>query len=414
MSYRSLEIIMQKLDRLFKCVWLLTASFLLAACGSSEDDSAPIPGDADTYQHEVVLDGLTHPWAMAFLPMTDPDLMLLTERVGRLRLLDLDKGEVQDIEGLPEIASIGQGGLLDVALYPDFGPGNEWVYLSYSAMGEAEDQYALHVGRGRLNLVTLRLDDFERLFVATPFTSGGQHFGSRLAFDDQWRLYVTSGDRGDRNSAQDLNSTWGKVIRLERDGRTPADNPFVGRLDADDRIFTYGHRNPQGLALNPATGQLWENEHGEQQGDEINILDVAGGNYGWPVATYSAEYGSGQPIGDAPSDRPDTVDPVFYWDGRGLGEKPQGFPPSGMAFYYGDAFPAWEGQLLMGNLAHRYLGRFEIQGRSVGKKHRMLAGLNLRIRDMAVHPSSGEIFVLADEDPAPLLRIFPAPSMTVP
>ena len=384
----------------------LISSALIVACGgSNEEPGAPEPGSG--YQIDTIVSEFQHPWGMAFLPFSDRDWLLVTERVGRVSLVDLDSGTVTPLAGVPEVVAQGQGGMLDVALYPDFGSQQEWVYLSYAARGEEPNTSALHVGRGRLDLDRMSLLDFEVLFVATPFSSSTVHFGSRLAFASDWRLYITSGDRGVRDSAQDLGSYWGKVIRLERDGSIPADNPFVEQADALDGIFSYGHRNPQGLAVQPETGLLWQHEHGERNGDEINIIDVPGGNYGWPIATHAAEYGTGIPVGVLPEQRPDTVPPVYFWDDTPYSDGQQGFPPSGMAFYFGDAFPAWRGQLLMGNLAYRYLGRFEIQGRTVSAETRMLQGKGGRVRDVAVHPRTGEIYVLVDAAPGPLLRLSP-------
>lgn len=387
-------------------------AFLLTGClGSSGSTNAPLPNDpvvGPDYTVEVVVSDLQRPWAMAFLP-GGGDRALVTERPGRLRMVDLETGSVSEVTGLPVIAAVGQGGLLDVALYPDYGPGQEWVYLTYAAANpDNAGQYATQVGRGRLNEQTLTLSDFQVLNIGTPYSSGTGHFGSRLAFDEQWRLYVTMGDRQNRNSAQDLGSHWGKVLRLERDGSIPADNPFVGVPGALDAIYSYGHRNPQGLVVEPATGRVWENEHGEQNGDEINIIDQPGGNYGWPLVTYATEYSNGAPIGVTPSAGDGTVHPVHYWDGTEYDDGQQGFPPSGMAFYTGNAFPLWRGNLFMGNLAHQYLGRFTIQGREVIQEERMLRGRNWRVRDVRVHPGNGYIYLLVDASPAPLVRIRPA------
>ena len=393
-------------------VLVLAATGLLAGClGSSGSTDSPLPSDpivGPDYTVEEVIAELENPWSMAFLP-GDGDRALVTERPGRLNVVDLGTGSVTEVAGLPAIAAVGQGGLLDVILYPDYGPGQEWVYLTYAAANpDNPGQYATHVGRGRFNEQTLALDDFEVLHVGTPYAGGGAHFGSRMVFDDQWRLYVTMGDRGNRNSAQDLNSHWGKILRLERDGTMPADNPFVLNPDALNAIYSYGHRNPQGLTVEQATGRIWENEHGQQNGDEINIIDQPGGNYGWPIATCATEYGTGEPIGVPPSEREDTVPPVYCWDGSEYDDGQEGFPPSGMAFYESDAFPQWRGNLFMGNLAHRYLGRFIIQGREVLQEERMLRDRNWRVRDVRVHPENGYIYLLVDAPSAPLVRIRPA------
>ncbi len=375
--------------------------------GGSSSDSSDAADDSESYQTEVVINGLQHAWGMAFLPAPDEHLALVTERAGDLYLIDLDNGSITPITGVPEVAAVGQGGLLDVALYPDFGPGQTWVYLSYSAAHPDDDQqWATHVARARLNSEQHRLEDQQLLLVATPFSSSARHFGSRLTFDDQWRLYISSGDRGARDAAQDLESGWGKTLRIERDGRIPSDNPFATQAGITAAIYTYGHRNAQGMAREPSTGLIWQNEHGEYNGDEINILDHPSGNYGWPIATWSREYGSQAPIGVQPPQDPNTVDPIYYWIDGHYPDGQQGFPPSGLAFYQGDAFPDWQGQVLMGNLAHRYLGRFERQGRVITTEHRMLTDLGYRIRDVAVH--QGLIYVLVDEPNGPLLRLVPS------
>ncbi|WP_200191428.1 PQQ-dependent sugar dehydrogenase [Halorhodospira abdelmalekii] len=304
---------------------------------------------------------------------------------------------VEPIAGTPEVALIGQGGLLDVALHPDY-PEQPWVYLSYSAAGEGG--YATHVGRGELDLPNRELRNFEVLHVATPFVSGGGHFGSRLLFDAEQHLYVTVGDRRNRYAAQDLQSHHGKVLRLHADGRIPADNPFVEDDEALDAIFSYGHRNAQGMALHPESGAIWINEHGQRAGDEINIL-VAGGNFGWPIATYSREYSTGGSIGRLPPELPETIDPVHYWED-------QAFPPSGMAFYEGEAFPEWQGDLFVGGLGRQYLARFALDGEQLLDEERLLEGHGWRIRDVRVGPHDGYVYVLVDAGSAPLLRLVPA------
>ncbi|AHE97266.1 PQQ-dependent sugar dehydrogenase [Thioalkalivibrio paradoxus] len=386
---------------------LVLVSLSLAGCQGGNDASDTPDPEPVGYQTEVVIDGFQHAWGIAFLPSPNDDLALVTERPGQLHLVNLETESATAIAGGPEVAAVGQGGLLDVAVYPDFGPGQKWVYLSYSAAHpENHQQYATHVARARLNLAEGRLEEKEVLLVATPFSPSIAHFGSRLAFDDQWRLYITSGDRGERDAAQALDSGWGKTLRIERDGRIPADNPFADEPGITAAVFTYGHRNAQGMALEPSTGLMWQNEHGERNGDEINILDQPGGNHGWPIATWSREYHNDEPIGVEPPAHPDTVDPIHYWVDGHYPDGQQGFPPSGLAFYQGEAFADWQGQLLMGNLAHRYLGRFERHGREITAEHRMLTELGYRIRDVAVH--QGAIYVLVDEASGPLLRVTPA------
>ncbi len=379
--------------------WLVPASvlFALAACfAESTDDGDELPEHG--YEVETVSDGLYHPWSLAFLP--DGETALVTERSGELSRVDLDSGERTEIDGVPEVAAVGQGGLLDVALHPDFDDGERWVYLTWAGIDDASGHYATHLGRGIFDEAAEALEDLETLHVATPFVSNTGHFGSRIAFDESGYVYYTSGDRRNRDAAQDLESHHGKVMRLQADGGIPEDNPFVDDDDALDALYTYGHRNPQGLARHPESGRLWSHEHGERAGDEINILE-SGGNFGWPIATHSREYSDGSPIGELPEDNPDTVNPIHYWDD-------QAFPPSGLAIYTGEAFPGWEGDLLMGGLATRlYLARFELDGESVGTEHRLLEDRSWRIRDVRVHPDSGHIYVLVDQSSAPLVRLVP-------
>lgn len=362
--------------------------------------------DPSDYRVETLIEGLNHPWGMAFVPRAEDVAILITQRSGELLFWDPEEAKVQHLEGLPAIAVVGQGGLLDIALHPDFAAGENWVYLTYAAANPQGHGYATHLGRGRLNLDAGALEDWELLYEATPYSSSQGHFGSRLAFDDQGYLYMTSGDRRDRDAAQDLTSNWGKTLRFQADGQLPDDNPFVGVESALDAIFTYGHRNAQGMAWDRVRGLLWQNEHGQQNGDEINIIDQAGGNYGWPRATYGTEYGSGQPIGVLPEEDPETVNPVYFWRKGHYGDSGrEGFPPSGLAIYSGDEFPDWQGQLLMGNLAHRYLARFEVEAGRPSAEQAMLTSLNQRIRDVRVHPVSGQVYVLVDSSQAPLLRL---------
>lgn len=384
---------------------------LVASCVWDAGPTAEAGDDAHEpvdHEVEIVTEGLDTPWGLAFLPDRDADLALVTERSGRLLLVDLTSGGTQSVSGVPEVAAVGQGGLLDVALHPQFEEGEPWIYLTYSAANDDGSAYATHLGRGRLDDSGDALRDFEVLHVAEPYGGNTGHFGSRLVFDTEGRLYMTTGDRRDADSAQDLQSHWGKTLRFEADGSIPDDNPFVDDDDALDALYTYGHRNSQGMALHPDTGAIWQNEHGQQDGDEINVIDQPGGNYGWPIATYGVQYGVGTRIGDLPHERSDTVDPVYYWDGTRYDHGQSGFPPSGMAIYAGDAFPEWQGDLLMGTLRHRYLARFEMDGREVVNEYRLLADRGWRIRDVREHPGTGEVYVLVDQSDAPLVRLRPA------
>lgn len=374
--------------------------FALAACAGSggtaaeELDGQRFTSDAHGFRVEVVAADLEHPWGLAFLP---DGRALVTERPGRLQLIDPATGERTEVAGAPEVSAVGQGGLLDVALHPDY-PQTAWIYLTWAATHGGGNQYATHVGRARLDADTPRLHELETLHVATPASTTTAHFGSRIVFDGDGYLFVTSGDRRDRDSAQDLQSLRGKTLRLTADGDIPADNPFVDD-EADAAIYSYGHRNAQGMALHPETGEVWQSEHGPRAGDEINRL-VAGGNFGWPIASYGREYSTGADIGDLPSDRPDTEQPVYYWSERS-------FSPSGLAVYGGGAFPGWAGDVFVGSLARTNLTRLAMGDGAVIAEEALLADEGLRIRDVRVGPD-GHLHLLVDAASAPWLRLVPA------
>ncbi|WP_245998526.1 PQQ-dependent sugar dehydrogenase [Halalkalicoccus subterraneus] len=362
----------------------------------NESDGAPAG-----YEVETVAEGFANPWAIAFLPDGG---MLVTEREGRLSIVDREDGTTETVGGVPDVYAVGQGGLLDVVLHPDY-PDEPWVYLTYSAVNDAGES-ATHLGRGRLDRDGGRLEGFEVLHVAEPFVDSDGHFGSRLLVESD-ALYMTVGDRqskefGPDHVAQDTTNELGSTLRLGLDGSVPGDNPFVNDPDALGTIYSYGHRNPQAMATHPVTGAIWQAEHGEEDGDEINVIE-AGGNYGWPVASYACEYGTDDPVGDDPDEREDTVAPVYYWEcGSG------GFPPSGMTFYDGEAFPDWRGDLFVGTLAGEYLGRFAVDGRTVEERESLLEGEGWRVRDVAVAPDTGHLYVAVDAEDAPVVRLRPA------
>lgn len=379
----------------FVFLWIMI--FMPAGCtGNGHENVESI----EHYHVDEILTGLEHPWGIVFLP-GDDNLALLTERPGRLSFVDIDQRTRTGISGIPEVAATGQGGLLDVAVHPEFEE-NRLVYLSYAAEGDESGRYATHVARGRIDIENNRLSDVEVLLVAEPFSPSNAHFGSRLVFDAENRLYVTSGDRRDRYSAQDLEKLHGKTLRINDDGSIPPDNPFADSEDAHPAIFSYGHRNAQGMARHPETGEIWQNEHGEYGGDEINILE-SGANFGWPVATYGREYTDQSDIGVLPPDDAETVNPVYYW------AESDGCPPSGMAFYQGEAFEGREGDLFVGALRDRYLARFEVSGRELFKAEHLLENRGWRIRDVRVNPADGLIYILVDSPDAPLVRISPYP-----
>lgn len=338
----------------------------------------------------TVTEGLEYPWGLAFLP---DGRMLVTERPGRLRLVDADgRLHPQPVSGVPAVAAVGQGGLLDVALHPDFAR-NRWIYLSYAAQGEGG--YGTEVVRARLEGQSLR--DLKVVFSMRPKTTAGHHFGSRLVFDRQGYLYITLGDRGEMARAQRLDDHAGSVIRLHDDGRVPADNPFVALPNALPEKFTLGNRNIQGAALHPATGALWAHEHGPQGGDEINVIR-AGVNYGWPVATYGRNYGSGTPIGEG-THMAGTVQPLLQWT--------PSIAPSGMAFYRGDKFPAWRGNLFVGALRGQMLVRLELDGERIVREERLLENKVGRIRDVRNGPD-GYLYLLIDDARGRIVRLEPA------
>jgi glucose/arabinose dehydrogenase len=328
---------------------------------------------------------------VAFLP---DGRFLVTEREGRLRLIEAD-GRLRSapVAGLPaEVHQHGQGGLLDVALHPDFAR-NHLVYFSYAERGRGG--YGTTVARARFEDDALH--DTEVLFRMALKSRQGRHFGSRLVFDREGHLFITLGDRGDRPRAQDLNDHAGSLIRLSADGSVPDDNPFIDTPGALPEIFSYGHRNMQGATLNPFTGRLWTHEHGPQGGDEINVPE-AGVNHGWPVITYGVNYGIGTQIGEGTA-KPGMAQPLYYWV--------PSIAPSGMTFYDGPHFPGWQGDLFVGSLKFRLLVRLEIEDDRVVHEERMLAGEFGRIRDVRQGPD-GLIYLLTDESNGQLLRLVPA------
>ncbi len=366
-------------------------------------DSLETGGSSDRFETDQLATGFNHPWGLTVVP--DDGRLLVTEREGGLSVLDPEDGTVVELDGAPEADTANQGGLLDAAFHPDF-PTAPWLYLTYSTANADGSTTAL--ARGRLDTEAAELTALEEVFVAEPFVDSDAHYGSRVVFGADELVYVTVGDRqfkdfGPDHVSQDTSTPIGSTVRLEPDGSIPEDNPFVDDDDdAADAIFSYGHRNAQGMTVHPDTGDLWQSEHGEEDGDELNIIE-GGGNYGWPIAAYGCEYGTDEPIGDEPDDRDDVVDPVYYWEcGSG------GFPPAGMTFYDGEAFPDWEGDLFVGNLAGAYLGRFTVDGTDVEEADPLLADRGWRIRDVEVDPASGDLFVAVDDADAPIVRLSPS------
>lgn len=351
-----------------------------------------LKSEQGTLEVTPITSGLEHPWALAFLP--DRQGMLVTERPGNLRVISADGKLSAPLSGVPKVWAKGQGGLLDVVLSPDFKQ-DRTVYLSYAEGGGEGGKAGTAVGRGRLSDDLTAIKDFKVIFRQEPKLSLGNHFGSRLVFDRDGYLFITLGENNDRPTAQDLDKLQGKVVRIYPDGKVPDDNPFVGQAGVRPEIWSYGQRNPQGAALNPWTGTLWENEHGPQGGDEINIIE-RGKNYGWPMATHGINY-SGQPIPEATGKTAEgTVAPRHVW------EQSPGL--SGMAFYDADRFKAWQHNVFIGALVSQELIRLQFDGDKVVHEERLLGELNKRIRDVRQGPD-GYLYVLTDEDDGALYKI---------
>ena len=345
-----------------------------------------VESEEATFRVVRVVDGLAHPWGVAWLP---DGRMLITERPGRLVLVDGDS--LTPVEGLPPIAARGQGGLMDVALAPNYADSG-WIYFTYSAGDDAGDM-GTTLARARLSDGSLA--DLETLYQQTPFVEGGRHSGSRIVFPGDGTVLFGIGDRGQRDPAQDTTNSIGSILRLNLDGSVPDDNPFVGRDDVRPEIYSYGHRNPQGMALHPETGVLWEHEHGPRGGDELNKIE-AGANYGWPDITYGREYRDNSPIGG--TEAPGMKQPVTYWI--------PSIAPSGMAFYTGDRFPEWQNDIFIGALAQQHVRRVVLDGDEVTHQEELLRNELGRIRDVRTGPD-GFLYVLTDAEEGALYRLEP-------
>lgn len=371
----------------------LTAAALLAPVPEAGAVDAAYDTEKGRIRVQTIVEGLRHPWGLAFLP---DGRMLVTERDGHLRLIG--GGKVSEpLAGVPEVDTGGQGGLLDVAVDPSFIQ-SRMVYLSYSEAGDGGNSTA--VARGRLSEDGTRLTGVVVIFSQRPKLDSAQHFGSRLVFDRQGHLFITLGERSKaqfRDQAQQLNSHLGKVIRIWPDGSAPGDNPFAGRRDALPEIWSYGHRNAQGAALNPDTGVLWINEHGPRGGDEINIPE-AGRNYGWPVVSHGVNY-NGSPVGTGRREAPGMTGPIYHWT--------PSIGVSGMAFYTADAMPGWRGNVFVGGLAIPKLVRLERDGDRITGSEDLLEDLGLRIRQVVQGPD-GALYLLTDESNGEILRVGPA------
>jgi len=386
-----------------RCAQLVLSVLLgVSSISSSTAQTGPAPisrdvPEAQGWRIEVVVDGLSHPWAIAWLPDSSA---LVTERAGRLRLIRDGKLDPQPLTGLPPVLTFGQGGLLDIALHPNFAD-NRWVYLTFATGSPDANRTAL--ARGRLESHALR--DTQVIFQNADPKSGGQHFGSRLVWLPDQSLLMSIGDGGNpptrfgdgniRNQAQNPGTHFGKVLRLKDDGAPHPDNPFVNRPGAKPEIWTLGHRNIQGLTRDPLSGRIWANEHGSRGGDELNVI-VGGHNYGWPEVTYSVEYW-GSKISDE-TRRPGITDPQLVWTPSKA--------PSGLTFYTGDRYPQWKGDLFSGALQFGQIRRIKLDGDRVIGEEKLTFGK--RVRDVRQGPD-GYLYVLTDENRGALLRILPGP-----
>ncbi len=377
----------------------MAAAAISAAAGAGaapESLRAPPPAPQSAavvssgYKVTQIAGGLAHPWSMAFLP---DGSMLVTERAGRLRLIRNGALAPQPIAGVPKVHTGGQAGLFDVVLHPHFAQ-NQLLYLTYAAGTKSAN--GTQVARARFDGVALR--DLQVIFRAMPLKDTDNHYGGRLAFLPDGTFALTIGEGFEyREQAQNLASDLGKIVRLNDDGSVPQDNPFIGQAAVRPEIYTWGHRNPQGLAFDAQRGVLYETEHGPRGGDELNII-VAHRNYGWPVITYGMDY-SGAYVSPY-TQRPGLEQPVIYWT--------PSIAPSGLAVYRGDKFPAWQGDLFAGALAYRHLRRLHLDAQNnVVDQQMLLNDLHWRIRDVRAAPD-GFLYVCTDEADGRVLRLEPA------
>ncbi len=386
---------------------LLALALIVTGCEAQPAQTADsASGDDDVLRSELydyrvvpVADGLEHPWGIAFLPGGD---MLVTERPGRLRIIRDGELHPDPVPGLPDIRTGGQGGLLDVILHPEF-ESNQFIYLSYAKPNEDDSEGTTAVTRARF--VDDQLTDVEEIFEAVAWTGGRGHHGSRLAFDADGYLFVTVGDRQARpagdlheHPSQDLTNHYGTILRLHDDGSVPSDNPFVDDPDALPEIWSYGHRNQQGLAVHPETNEVWSNEHGPQGGDELNRIEP-GLNYGWPVVGFGVNYGAGAPIHEAV--RADGMeDPVHNWT--------PSIATSGLMIYTGDQFPRWQGNVFTGGLAGQVLSRVTLRDGRFASDEFLVRDIG-RVRDVRQGPD-GYIYLAIDHrggELTPIVRLEP-------
>jgi glucose/arabinose dehydrogenase len=368
-------------------------SVLFIACSERNDDSASgensgavVESEKEKFVVDTLSAELSNPWGIAFLPDAR---ILVTERSGEILIFQNGKLLAEKIEGVPAVYANGQGGLLDIQLHPEYAT-NGFIYLAYSKPGEGGGGTTI----SRAKLEGNKLVNLQELFSAQPFTASDVHFGCRIAFDGDGFMFFSSGERGTKENAQNLGNHLGKILRLHDDGRVPADNPFVNEAGAKPEIWSYGHRNPQGLVYDRSTGTLWDHEHGPKGGDELNKVEK-GKNYGWPVITYGINY-DGKPITDKTT-MEGMEQPVNYWV--------PSIAPCGMAQVTGDKFPGWKNNLLIGALSFKHVARVELDNDKFVKQEKLLDKV-ARVRAVAESPD-GFIYV-ATEGPGLLLKISPA------
>jgi len=363
--------------------YALIAAGLMSIAGMASAEEQVIDTETGKIKVETLAAGLEHPWGLAFLP---DGRMLVTERVGRLRVMSEDGTLSDPLTGVPKVVAAGQGGLLDVALDPNF-KSNRLVYLTYAEAGEGGAGTA--VARGKLK--DDGLENVQVIFRQMPKVSGGNHFGGRLAFAPDGKLFITLGERFKFDPAQDLDGHLGKIVRINPDGSVPEDNPFIGQKDAQPEIWSYGHRNVQGAAIHPKTGKLWETEFGPRGGDELNI-PAPGANYGWPVVSWGKHY-EGKDIPNPPT-HPEFADAVRHWTPV--------ISPSGITFYTANTIPGWKDNLLIAGLSSQAIVRLSLDGDTVTGEERIPMGA--RIRDVERGPD-GAVYALTDEGDGKVLRL---------
>jgi aldose sugar dehydrogenase len=370
---------------------LVTGAIALSATAATAAPQS-YPSSAGNLMVETITSGLVNPWALAFLP---DGRLLVTERPGRMRIIGKDGRHSPALGGVPAVFARGQGGLHDVVLDRNYAQ-TSTIYFCFAEPANGGARTAL--ARARLvDEGTARLDDVKVIFHQEGPLSSGNHFGCRIAQAPDGNLFLTMGDHfAFRNEAQNLANHLGKIVRIRPDGSVPPDNPFVNRAGAKPEIWSYGHRNAQGAAINPQSGKLWEHEHGPRGGDEINIPE-AGKNYGWPVIGYGIDY-DGTKIHES-AQKAGMEQPIKYWV--------PSIAPSGMAFYSGDLFPSWRGSLFVGALAGQILVRLDVRGDTVGSEERLLRELNERIRDVRAGPD-GALWLATDNSAGRILRVAPA------